>query len=145
MPTISSLNSMASSARTVLGCGGANQTVVINQKFLISFSPGRRSVASIAQKRCHSKDMISEAARIRYIAPRIKSCWHRGYSHGGTSYCSITPVELYKMPQTSHQSITLDCSVLISRIDMPLGTHDAKTITLDWFGTQKNDPSKTPV
>ena len=48
-------------------------------------------------------------------------------------------------PKTSHQSITLDCSVLISLIDMPLGTHDAKTITLDWLGTQKNDPPKTPV
>ena len=48
-------------------------------------------------------------------------------------------------PQTARQSIALDCSVLAALIDMPRGTHDAKTITLDWLGTQKNDPPKTPV
>lgn len=48
-------------------------------------------------------------------------------------------------PQTARQSIALDCSVLAALIDMPRGTHDAKMITLDWLGTQKNDPPKTPV
>ena len=47
-------------------------------------------------------------------------------------------------PQTARQSITLDCSVLATLIDMPRGTHDAKTITLDWLGAKNNDTPKTP-
>ena len=48
-------------------------------------------------------------------------------------------------PQTARQSITLDCSVLAALIDMPCGTDDAKTITLDWLGAQKNDTPKTSI
>ena len=48
-------------------------------------------------------------------------------------------------PQTARQSITLDCSVLAALIDMPSGTHDAKTITLDWLGAKKNDTTKPPI
>ena len=48
-------------------------------------------------------------------------------------------------PQTARQSIALDCSVLAALIDMPLGTHDAKTITLDWLGAKRNDTPKTPI
>ena len=48
-------------------------------------------------------------------------------------------------PKKSHQSITLDCSVLAALIDMPRGTHDAKTITLDWLGAKRNDTPKTPI
>ena len=47
-------------------------------------------------------------------------------------------------PQTARQSIALDCSVLAALIDMPRGTHDAKTITLDWLGAKRNDTPKTP-
>lgn len=47
--------------------------------------------------------------------------------------------------QITHRSIVLDCSVLAALIDMPRGTNDAKTITLDWLGTQKNDLSKTHI
>ena len=55
------------------------------------------------------------------------------------------PWRYEKAPRTSHQSITLDCSVLNSLIDMPLGTDNAKMITLDWLGAKKNDASKTPI
>ena len=48
-------------------------------------------------------------------------------------------------PIVAHQSITLDCSALASLIDMPRGTHDSKTITLDWLGAKKNDSPKAPV
>ena len=47
--------------------------------------------------------------------------------------------------QITHQSIVLDSSVLAALIDMPRGTDDATMITLDWLGTQKNDPSKTHI
>ena len=48
-------------------------------------------------------------------------------------------------PQTMHQSITLDCSVLAALIDMPRGTHDAKAITLDWLGAKRNATPKTSI
>ncbi len=48
-------------------------------------------------------------------------------------------------PQTTHQSITLDCSVLAALIDMPRGSHDARMITLDWLGAKRNDTPKTSI
>lgn len=48
-------------------------------------------------------------------------------------------------PKTSHQSIILDCSALEALIDMPNGTNNAKSITLDWLGANKNATFQTPL